>query len=369
MPGITREWFFYITTACQLRCKTCYVGQHLSTPTKPIVLEQDEMERTLRALLAAGARKGTFLGGEPTLIPGFERTLRFAREIGHEFIRVDTNGVASSRRFFQTNDLSAVLSDVMVTIDGLEEAHDAIRGRGTFRQATHTIRSLRERGYRVRVTTTVTSRSIDDMHRLGSRLHSLGVYNWNLHLVSMTGFAHANPDLQVSPSRWLQFRQEAETWKFSGMRFDIPTMFGTIREHRAARNNRCFAASGEVINAIPGPPDADGKRRVRIYGCPLVLSDFHSGIGQSGTIGPDASIAYRCDRSTERQLYRELGLREDGTHPSGVLPCLPIVNGGDYFPGSVQPAVRVGDVFLGADLPESSLVPYCVFFGKPVREE
>src|SRR5262249_42155807 len=84
---------------CNNRCVFCVSGQEtgfgraLPLATAPI------LERITEAF-AAGHRKLTLLGGEPTLQPGFLDVVRHAVGLGFEEIVVFTNGVKTAREGF-----------------------------------------------------------------------------------------------------------------------------------------------------------------------------------------------------------------------------------------------------------------------------
>ncbi|MBI2346451.1 MAG: radical SAM protein [Deltaproteobacteria bacterium] len=115
-----------ITNKCNLRCKHCY----FFAQDYPPELKDDEWIARLDALKAAGhpLRSCTWVGGEPLLRKNLiERARKY-----FQFNLVVTNGgfgIPGWRDVF-----------FHVSVDGLEEQHDAIRGKGSYAKLKKTIR-------------------------------------------------------------------------------------------------------------------------------------------------------------------------------------------------------------------------------------
>ena len=84
---------------CNNRCVFCVSGQQtaegLAGP-----LDVDPVIREIEKAFAAGHRKLTLLGSEPTLQPGFLDVVRRAVALGYEEIVLFTNGVKTAREAF-----------------------------------------------------------------------------------------------------------------------------------------------------------------------------------------------------------------------------------------------------------------------------
>lgn len=135
---------------CNNRCVFCASG----FITDMGLAGQEDSGRAFSALAearAAGARKVTFLGGEPTLQRDFPGLLARARELGFEKIVVFTNGVRSQQRGY----LEELLRDGPLTFrisiqGGTETAHDRVVGRkGAFRRIVRSMELLNELGQEI----------------------------------------------------------------------------------------------------------------------------------------------------------------------------------------------------------------------------
>ncbi|MCC6216768.1 MAG: radical SAM protein [Polyangiaceae bacterium] len=137
---------------CNNRCVFCSSGQltelgiarHI--PLEPIL-------GALEAARAAGARKVTFLGGEPTLHKGLPRALARSVELGFEQVVIFTNGVLFPKPGFLEELCGLGRFEWRVSIQGGDEAtHVAVTGRAdSFRRIVIGLARLRALGQRVTV--------------------------------------------------------------------------------------------------------------------------------------------------------------------------------------------------------------------------
>ncbi len=157
----TLQW--HITHRCNLRCAHCYQDDYTAFE------ERDSLARVLdqyEALLAAYHYKGylNITGGEPLTHPDLFWLLREARQRGIT-TAVLTNGTLIGRRE------AARLKDcgvdyVQVSLDGTEQAHDAIRGKGSFAKAVNGIRALRSQDIFVTVSFTAQRQNLKELPKL-----------------------------------------------------------------------------------------------------------------------------------------------------------------------------------------------------------
>ncbi len=123
----------FITDHCNLRCAHCAESGHSGSVMKPYEVIREELEYSYRL----GSRFVDFEGGEPTLWRDKERDLNdlftLARKVGFYSCTLTTNGQAP---------FGHVQADsIWVSVDGFQQAHDAIRGPGTFARLDQHIRA------------------------------------------------------------------------------------------------------------------------------------------------------------------------------------------------------------------------------------
>lgn len=203
--GRFRNVYLYITEACQLRCGSCYMGQRLERALK---MPFEEIRNNLTAWRQMGGSKLTILGGEPTLHPRYEDTIRLAGELGYEHVITTSNGLGPAARKFRRLEPSD-FAYVQISMDGGSPAtHDAVRGEGTFTTTLETIQELTGRGFDTRIICTVNRANQSDCLNLLTIADDLGVSLVKFHVFSVIGRGHDNESWGMNPTEWLQFCDE-----------------------------------------------------------------------------------------------------------------------------------------------------------------
>ena len=125
---------FHLTDRCQLDCQHCLRDPEKTPKDLPLALIRKVLADAKRIYRSAQI---ALTGGEPTLHPEFEGVLDAIVEHGFTWHMV-TNG----RRFERLMDLCGqvparreALTAINLSLDGADEAtHDAIRGKGSYRE-------------------------------------------------------------------------------------------------------------------------------------------------------------------------------------------------------------------------------------------
>ncbi len=179
-----------ITNRCNLRCRHCYIGEgsHQDLSRKQIekVLDQFEEIQGLRLLLS---------GGEPLLHPHFWQLNEILRDYPFRSVLL-SNGTLISREVAK----KLRVHEVQISLDGMKEGHDSLRGRGTFEKAITAVNHLQEANIRVSVATMIHRRNLSEFDRLASLLQSKRIEEWNVDVPCVEGRLKENQDLHVSPS-------------------------------------------------------------------------------------------------------------------------------------------------------------------------
>ncbi|MBI4774265.1 MAG: selenobiotic family peptide radical SAM maturase [Deltaproteobacteria bacterium] len=179
-PVFTLQW--HVTQACDLHCKHCYDRSDRS----PMNLERavavlDELRVFCKERHVSG--QVTFTGGNPLLFPKFTELYRAASERG--FVIALAGNVAARERL---EELKAIQKPVFyqVSLEGLEEHNDRIRGSGYFRRVMDFLDLLREMDIYSMVMLTLTKDNMDQVLPLAERLRGrTNAFNFNR--LSMVG--------------------------------------------------------------------------------------------------------------------------------------------------------------------------------------
>jgi radical SAM protein with 4Fe4S-binding SPASM domain len=100
---------------------------------------------------------------------------------------------------------AAGLRSASVSIDGLAETHDALRGvRGSFDAALRAIENLRAAGIPVSANTQIGRANLREVPALFERLVAAGIHSWQVQLTVAMGRAADEPDLLLEPYQLLE---------------------------------------------------------------------------------------------------------------------------------------------------------------------
>ena len=171
-PVYALSW--WLTEACNLDCSMCWVDDRpRATMAVAHWLKLADEVRWCRPRI-------TFTGGEPTLYPGMLELAEGVKARGL-YLSLNTNGLRLTQGDLARRLVAVGLDDISLSLDGMAERHDTIRGRAQAWQSTVAgIRALvAERGRRaapvIRVTTVVSPENAQDLVPLHRTLAELGV--------------------------------------------------------------------------------------------------------------------------------------------------------------------------------------------------
>ena len=186
-----------ITDRCNLRCRHCYIGdglhQELSLGKIFRVLKEFEEIQGLRLLLS---------GGEPLLHPDFWKINQILREYPFRSILLSNGTLITKETAKRLH-----VQEVQVSLDGMKEGHESIRGKGTFEKALEAIDYLQEANIRVSVATMIHRRNLKEFDGLASLIQSKNIGEWNVDIPCISGRMEENKEFWVSPSEAGPFLQ------------------------------------------------------------------------------------------------------------------------------------------------------------------
>ncbi len=178
-----------ITDRCNLQCRHCYIGegfhQDLSKNQIQKVFEEFEEIQGLRILLS---------GGEPLLHPHFWEINDFLRNYSFRTVLL-SNGTLVTQAVAKR----LHVHEIQISLDGMKEGHESLRGRGTFEKTLKAIDYLQEANIRVSVATMVHRKNLSEFDQLASLLQSKNIEEWNVDVPCVEGRLKTNQDVWVAP--------------------------------------------------------------------------------------------------------------------------------------------------------------------------
>ncbi len=178
-----------LTSKCNLRCMHCYLsaGDGADLDLLKVFKALDEFDRMqgLRLLIS---------GGEPLMHRQFWYMNERLKDYGFRSVLL-SNGTMITR------EVAARLKvhEAQISIDGMRESHDALRGGGSFDRAVQAIEHLQSEGIKVSVATTINALNTNDFDSMGMLMESMGISEWNVDMPAVAGRLRDNPEFALAP--------------------------------------------------------------------------------------------------------------------------------------------------------------------------
>jgi radical SAM protein with 4Fe4S-binding SPASM domain len=172
-----------ITKRCNLKCKHCYLGEQKSIdlPTKLILKIFDEFDEM-------GGLRLIISGGEPLLHPHFWTINNALKRRSFRSI-LNSNGILIDKEVAK----KLLVDEVQISLDGMENGQEALRGKGTFKKAWRAIEKSIKAGKDVSVATMVHSKNIEEFEEMEKLLKEMGVKAWLIDVPVVDGRLKENP--------------------------------------------------------------------------------------------------------------------------------------------------------------------------------
>jgi radical SAM protein with 4Fe4S-binding SPASM domain len=180
-----------ITNKCNLSCNHCYISNksfsELSINQIRAVLKEFEEMQGLRVLIT---------GGEPLIHSRFKEINEMLPEF---FVRkvLFTNGLLLNKKALKNLNVD----EIQISIDGLKDAHDSLRGKGTFRLAIEAVKRAIDYGFEVSISTMVHPKNLDDFDEMDKLFKDIGIKDWTVDVPCITGRLKENIAFQISPEQ------------------------------------------------------------------------------------------------------------------------------------------------------------------------
>ncbi len=154
-PEKLKEVWFHLTHTCNLSCRHCLFA---SSPARSASLDRALLAAALDQARAAGCRLFYFTGGEPFVYPDFPAVMGqvLAADPGAHVV-VLTNGLLLQDHLAGLQALDTERLHLQVSLDGLREVHDRLRGRGSFDRLRDNLAAARAAGLAFTVSVAVNA--------------------------------------------------------------------------------------------------------------------------------------------------------------------------------------------------------------------
>jgi Y-X(10)_GDL-associated radical SAM protein len=189
-----------ITLACNLRCQHCgsRAGKARSNE-----LNTAECLDVIKQLAELGTREITIIGGEAFIRGDWLTIIRAITDHGMDCSMQSGGYYFTEKRLADA--AAAGLKNIGISIDGLAELHDALRGiTGSFDHAFATLRAARRQKVVASVNTQIGPKTIHQLRELQQKLFAVQVRNWQVQLTVAMGNAADDPSLLLQPYQLIE---------------------------------------------------------------------------------------------------------------------------------------------------------------------
>jgi len=184
-----------ITLKCNLACSHC--GSRAGH-ARAKELSTEEALDLVRQMAEVGIKEVTLIGGEAFLRPDWLQIAAAINQAGM-LCSMTTGGYGISLETARKMKEAGIAS-VSVSIDGLEETHDRLRGKkGSWNYAFKTMSHLREVGITFGCNTQINRLSAPEFPLIYERIRDAGVIAWQIQLTVPMGNAADNADILLQP--------------------------------------------------------------------------------------------------------------------------------------------------------------------------
>lgn len=247
--------FWESTLRCNLRCAHCGSDCEAQTPVRE--LETDEILRIVDSIAEDFDARRIFVsitGGEPLLRKDLFEVVARMTSHGMRSCIVSNGTLLDEVRAAKLYE--AGMRTVTISIDGLEETHNAIRGKGTYRRSLAALGTARRAGMTtVEAITCVRPANLDDLYRIEHEVREAGANLWRVITIDQMGRADCKDadEMWMEPEHIRQLFDFIERRRKGGsdldIRFSCGGFLGVERELSVRpKTGQCFA--GLLVGSI-----------------------------------------------------------------------------------------------------------------------
>jgi SynChlorMet cassette radical SAM/SPASM protein ScmE len=220
-----------ITNKCNLRCQYC---DHFSSPSEASEeLPLEEWRTFFKELNRCAVMRVSIEGGEPLLRHDLQAIIESIIDNKMRF-SILSNGTLITDEMASFLSATGRCSSVQVSIDGsTAEAHDSLRGQGSFGKAIEGLQRLRRHQIPVSTRVTIHQHNVDDLGEIARLLlEELELPSFSTNAASYSGLCRQNAkDVQLT----VEQRSRA-----------METLVGLYQKY----NGRITASAGPLRNAF-----------------------------------------------------------------------------------------------------------------------
>lgn len=258
--------FWETTLRCNAKCKHCgsRAGENINLQEELSTEEIKNVFQSIANKYDASKILISVTGGEPLIRQDLFEVMKFANQLGYHW-GMTTNGILINDVVISKMK-EAGMTTISISLDGLEQSHDAFRGVKSFGKIIENVKKLKEAKFLnyLQITTVVNKSNINELEEMYQKMAELGIDSWRILNMDPIGRAEDNQELALDKEDYIhliKFIQE----KRKKSKFDVTygcTHFLGMKFENEVRNFSFFCMSGFTVGSILYNGD--------IYVCPSV---------------------------------------------------------------------------------------------------
>ena len=170
------EFWIHLTNRCNLTCSHCLFS---SSPHEKDTLTFDTLRQHLSDAYALGCRLFVLSGGEPLIHPEFEAILETILAMPDAEVAILTNGLLVEK-IFTCKDYPQERIHFQISLDGLPDQHEALRGKGSFKKLESNVAWLKRTDYAFSLALCLHPTNVKTLNELVALVARLGVKHLHL---------------------------------------------------------------------------------------------------------------------------------------------------------------------------------------------
>ena len=155
-----KECWFHITNRCNMACSHCmFSSNNKSQPS----LSYGDIIKAMEEAYTLGCRIFYFTGGEPFVYPEFKKVCDeiLKKDSTHIVILTNAKNITSFDEWLKNTYTDRV--HFQVSIDGLKENHETIRGKGTFDKLLESLHYFQKLNFPISLAMSVNRKNVGEM--------------------------------------------------------------------------------------------------------------------------------------------------------------------------------------------------------------
>lgn len=270
IPRFPLHFVFILSNRCNLACIHCSSDADSCGTFGYTTAEAAEV---LDQMAALGVVDVALSGGEPLLRRDLSQLVAYARGLGMT-VGTSTNGYPlTSRNAAKLRD--ADLTRLQVSLDGTQQMHDRIRGKGAFRKAVEAIGRSLDHGLQTHICFTAMRMNAHLLPEMLELARRLGVHGFNLSQFVPTGRGTRDQGITPQTSRdlleiWLAARKRFPDMYLSAHAAGLAALEPAAVDCRggcqAGMSIGCITAQGDVTPCVMFPLALGNLRRRALRG-------------------------------------------------------------------------------------------------------